>query len=165
MKRWMCLAALFCGWAFVPLIQAQDSSLNHVQIGAFGEFLRLNQTKTNLGGLGGRFGVNLAPHLQLEAEAGYLFNQVFTESFTSSSGAVSAVNSDVRVLHGLFGPKLQTTGPVRIFVTAKGGAIDFMFDTRPRSFDSVLSARLLTVRLVLLVAGFAGGQDVVTEVR
>ncbi len=142
MKRWIALAVLFSGWAFVPCIQAQEhrDSLNHVEVGAFGELVHLNQTSSNLGGLGARLSVNVASHLQLEAEAGYDFSRVFTENFTNSSGSVTAVNSNVRVFQGLFGPKLQTKGPVRIFVTAKGGAMDFMFDTRPPSFSNFTSS-------------------------
>ena len=142
MKRWIALAVLFSGWAFVPCIQAQDQNdpLNHIEIGAFGELVRLSQTSTNLAGVGGRLSVNLTSHLQLEGELGYDFSQVFTENFSNSSGSISAVNSNVRLLHGLFGPKLQTKGPVRVFVTAKGGAMDFMFDPRSPSFSTFTSS-------------------------
>jgi hypothetical protein len=143
MKRWISLAVLFSGWAFVPCIQAQEGNgaLNHVEVGAFGELLRIGETgNTDLAGVGARVSINLAPHIQLEAETGYDFSRVFTETFSDSSGSVTAVNSNLRTLHGLFGPKIQTRGPVKLFLTAKGGAIDFMFDTRPPSFSTFTSS-------------------------
>lgn len=143
MKRWISLAMLFAGWAFVPCIQAQERGydLNHVEVGAFGELLRISETgNTDLAGLGARLSINVATHVQLEAEMGYDFSRVFTEQFSNSSGSVTAVNSNLRTLHGLFGPKIQTKGPVRLFLTAKGGAIDFMFDTRPPTFSAFTSS-------------------------
>jgi hypothetical protein len=70
----------------------------------------------------------------------YDFNQVFTERFTSGTGVVTSQRSNLKVLHGLFGPKLQTTGPVRLFVTAKGGFVNFKFDPRPGTFTSFTSS-------------------------
>jgi hypothetical protein len=123
-------------------MQAQErgDSLNHVEVGTFGEYIKFSETSTNLAGVGGRLSVNIASHVQLEAEMGYGFNQVFTETFDNGSGTITAVNSNVRLLHGLFGPKIQTKGPVRLFLTAKGGAMDFMFDTRPPSFATFTSS-------------------------
>src|SRR5215472_3177586 len=115
-------------------MRGQD--LNHGQVGLFGEYLRISQTSTNFGGLGGRVGVNVASPLSLEAEIAYDFSRVFAETFSNGSGTVGATTSSYRVLHGLFGPKLQTKGPVRLFVTAKGGATSFMFDTRAASFST-----------------------------
>ncbi len=122
MKRWIALAVLFSGWAFVPCIQAQEhrDSLNHVEVGAFGELVHLNQTSSNLGGLGARLSVNVASHLQLEAEAGYDFSRVFTENFTNSSGSVTAVNSNVRVFQGLFWPEAADQGPGANFRNREG---------------------------------------------
>ena len=72
----------------------------------------------NLAGVGGRVSVNIAPIVQLEGEVAYDFSQAFTEGFTDNSvtpGTVTLVRTNTRVVHGLFGPKLQTNrGPVRL---------------------------------------------------
>lgn len=124
MKRFAFLI-LVAGFGFAPFAQAQD----HAEVGAFVDYFKLGETGTNFVGLGGRAGVNLARHFQIEAEMSYDFNKVFTEGFTDTTGGTVAVqNSNLRVLHGLFGPKIQTSGPVRLFVTLKGGFADFRFD-------------------------------------
>jgi hypothetical protein len=121
---------------------AAASAQNHGEIGVFGHFFRDSNTDTNFGGLGGRVSFNASTHLQLEADISYDFEQVFTEGFTDpSSGAVSFQESPIRVLHGLFGPKVQTGGgPVRAFLTLKGGFIDFRFDPRPVTFGTFTSS-------------------------
>ena len=84
--------------------------------------------------------MNVAKNVQIEAEMSYDFNQVFTEGFTNTSGGtITTQNSNIRILHGLFGPKIQTSGPVRIFATIKGGFTDFRFDPVPASFDTFTS--------------------------
>jgi hypothetical protein len=157
MKRWFALALLFSSWAFVPCIQAQD--FNHVETGIFGEYLRLSQTSTDFGGIGGRFAINVASPVQLEAEMAYDFSKVFAETFSNGSGTVGATTSSYRVLHGLFGPKFQTKGPVKLFVTVKGGAVDFMFDNRAVALStftsSVESLRTSNVSAVFYPGGGA----------
>ena len=46
----------------------------------------------------------------------------------------------MRILHGMVGPKLQTSGPVRVFVTVKGGFTNFRFDPRPATFSTFTSS-------------------------
>jgi hypothetical protein len=121
---------------FAPAARAQ----NHGEVGAFVDYFRLQQTKSSFVGLGARAAINAAPHLQIEAEMAYDFSRAFTESFTSGTGAVSLQRSNMKVLHGLFGPKLQTTGPVRVFFTVKGGFTNFRFDPRPASFSTFTSS-------------------------
>jgi len=145
-------AAAVALWT-APAAFAQD--INHGEIGAFGEYFRFTPPgstsgHTNFGGLGGRLSVNASTSWQLEAEASYDFKQVATETFTSTTGVVSTVPSNVRILHALFGPKVQTGGgPVRLFATLKGGLVDYRFDTRPAglttftsSFDSLRSSNV-----------------------
>jgi hypothetical protein len=128
---------LVAGLGIAPVTHAQ----NHAEVGAFVDYFRLGETGTNFVGLGGRAGVNVARHVQLEAEMAYDFNRVFTEGFTSTSGGtITTTNSNIRVLHGLFGPKLQTSGPVRAFVTVKGGFANFRFDPTPASFSTFTSS-------------------------
>jgi hypothetical protein len=119
-------------------------------MGIYGEYFRWGQGgDINLAGLGGRLSVNVARKVQLEGEIGYDFEQAFTESFGTSSGGgtgtiggtITTVRSRVRLLHGMFGPKLQThAGALRLFVTAKGGFDDFMFSNRPATLGTFFSA-------------------------
>lgn len=135
MRRIAFIVALV-GLGLVPSARAQD----HAEVGAFVDYFRLHNTSSNFVGLGGRFAVNLVKYVQIEGEVSYDFNRVFVEDFTNTNGgAVTAVNSNLKVLHGLIGPKIHTGGPVRLFATLKGGAINFRFDPRPASFDTFTS--------------------------
>jgi hypothetical protein len=113
-----------------PRVSSESNEGNHGEIGAFFNYFRLNNPvaeDTNFYGVGGRVGFNISRHVALEAEGAYDFAQN-AELFDVDLG--SFVTSDVRVAHFMFGPKFQvgTTGPVRFFVTAKGGLIDFSTD-------------------------------------
>ena len=121
---------------------ARAQELNHMEVGAFGEYFNSNQTSTNFGGLGGRVGFSVLPHIKLEAEMSYDFNQVFTEGFSNTSGgSVAFVNSNERVLHGLVGPKLLLGhGAIRPFLEVKGGFINYSFSSKPASFDTFVSS-------------------------
>ena len=134
MKRFVWLI-LFAG-CLAPAGFAQD----HVQIGAYGDYFHMKQTGTNFAGLGARVGINSSPAIAWEAEMSYDFGQAFHETFTNGA-TVNFQNSDLRVLHGLFGPKFQIPhGPLRLFVTAKGGFVDFLFDQTPAGFSSFTSS-------------------------
>jgi hypothetical protein len=136
MKR-IAFLVLFAGLGLAPMAQAQD----HAEVGVFVDYFKLHETGTNFVGLGGRAAVNVAKHVQLEAEMSYDFNRAFTEGFSNTGGGtITTSNSNIRVLHGLFGPKFQTTGPVRLFVTVKGGFENFRFDPRPASFSTFASS-------------------------
>jgi hypothetical protein len=147
---------------FAPLVSAQD----HGQVGAFVDYLRLRDTDSNFVGLGGRAAFNVNRYVGFEADMAYDFNRAFSESFTpTGTGSVTTVRSNLRILDGLFGPTLSTGhGPVRLFVTVKGGFINFRFDPRPVTFgtftSSVTSLRASNVDGVLYpgagVEGFIG---------
>lgn len=127
---------------FSPVVAAQGYSADHAEFGVYADYFRLSQTGTNLGGVGARLSVNANPYIQLEAQMAYDFEQGFTEGFTPSGGTLFVQRSDLRLLHGLFGPKLQTRGPVRLFVTAKGGFDNFGFSNAPATpgtFTSTVS--------------------------
>jgi hypothetical protein len=129
-----------CLLLFVPGAVAQE--FNHFQVGAFADYFRLNDTGTNMFGLGGRFGVTVLPHTRLEAEMAYDFNREFTEGFTSTSsgGSLMFTNTGVRTLHGLFGPKVELGhGHIRPFLEAKGGFVNFMLDSAPPGFATFTS--------------------------
>jgi len=129
---------LFLAGCLVPLASAQDA----VQVGVYADYFRLSQTKTNMAGLGGRAGFKAFSHVMVEGEMNYDFNQVFTEGFTNTStGAVTLQRSNLRVLHGLFGPKLVAGhGSIRPFLTVKGGFINFQLDARPATFATFASS-------------------------
>src|SRR3984893_5565691 len=111
---------------FVPGLRAQD----HIELGAYGDYYRLSQTDTNFAGVGVRLGVGVIPHVKLEAEMAYDFNQVVTEGFTDSTGMVSFQRSNLHLLHGEFGPKLGLgRGEIRPFVVIKGGFQKFSIST------------------------------------
>lgn len=126
------------GVALAPAALAQD----HGQVGIYGDYVRLSQTSTNMAGLGGRFAVNANRVLALEAEMSYDFEQAFTEGFTNTAtGSVTLQRTNLRLLQGLFGPKLQTPrGPLRAFLTVKGGFINFRLDPRPGTFATFASS-------------------------
>ena len=126
---------------FVPGAFAQETP-DHVNVGVFGNYVRLSDGSLNLAGLGARVSVGVLPMVQLEAESAYDFDQAFAQGFrNTSTGAVSIGRTDVRLLDGLFGPKLMTNrGPVRLFVTAKGGFMNFNISNSPATFGTVGNA-------------------------
>lgn len=102
---------------------------NHGSIGVFADYLRLNSAGTNNIGLGGRVGFAVHPNVHLEGEIAYDFRESHTATIGSGL-TTSTYKADFRVLHGLFGPKFQTTGPVRFFGVLKGGFINFSISTQ-----------------------------------
>lgn len=130
MKR--CLGILIASmFLAVPAMLAQDA--DHVEVGAFVDYFRLNNKAapvSNFLGVGGRAAFNLNSNIQLEAEMAYDFKRNYTSTF--SNGVTSTtVNSNFRTLHGFFGPKFQTgSGPVRIFVTGKVGFDNFTINNQ-----------------------------------
>jgi hypothetical protein len=140
MKR-VALLLLLAG-VLAPLASAQD----HFQVGAYGDYFRLTQTDTNLAGLGGRAAVKVFSHVMVEGEMSYDFDQAFTDHCLSTGCTVTVANSGLKVLHGLFGPKIiGGRGRIRPFLTLKGGFVNFRLDPRPASFgtftDSVNNLR------------------------
>jgi len=125
MKR--CLGLLISSmFLAVPMMLAQSS--DHVEVGAFIDYFRLNNKAapvSNFLGLGGRAAFNLNSSVQLEAEMAYDFKKNYISTYSNGISSTT-VNSSFRTLHGFFGPKLQTgSGAVRIFVTGKVGFDNF----------------------------------------
>ncbi len=127
MKRFAILSALALLLAMVaPSASAQSNDdKNHGNFGVFFDYTRLQFAKQNFFGVGGRLGLNVHPHVVLEAEMAYDFERNATASITDLSGNTTTVRSNLRLIHGLFGPKFQTTGPVRVFFVLKGGLLNF----------------------------------------
>ena len=122
MKKIALIAVTALLLGFVPAAFAQ----NHGEVGVFADYFKLEASDTNNLGLGGRAAFNIHPNVQLEGELAYDFSRGFTTTVTPTSGGTAILRSDVRILHGLFGPKLQTGGQaIRAFVTLKGGFVNF----------------------------------------
>jgi hypothetical protein len=135
MKRFALL--LFLAAGLVPLASAQD----RFQVGAYGDYFRISQTDTNLAGLGGRAAIKVFPHVMFEGEMSYDFEQAFTEHCLSTGCTVTVANSNLKVLHGLAGPKIiGGHGRLRPFLMVKGGVINFRLDPRPASFSGFVSS-------------------------
>lgn len=109
-----------------PSLMAQSSE-DHVEVGIFADYFNLSRTDPHINfvGLGGRAGFNVRSNVQIEAEMAYDFKRNFTTTF--SDGVTSRlVDTRLRTLHALFGPKFATSGgPVRFFGTFKAGLINF----------------------------------------
>jgi opacity protein-like surface antigen len=128
MKRIAIVCALaMCVAAFAPAALAQTTSTddkNHGNLGVFFDFTRLSDAQLNMLGVGGRFGFNIKKHVVLEAEMAYDFERSKTQTITTGV-ITTTVRSNLRMLHALFGPKIQTTGPIRFFGMVKGGFVNF----------------------------------------
>jgi hypothetical protein len=152
MKRFFFLFLMMVGllFAVLPSVRAQDKE-NHVEIGIFGDYFRLGETRgpslsgtgaTSFGGVGARLSINVSRRWQIEPEMNYDFAESFSERFTGPSGTVVGFStSRLRILHGMIGPKFQTGGGAfRAFVTVKGGGDDFMFSSAPVTFSTFASS-------------------------
>ena len=117
MKRLAIFTALALTFAIVaPTARAQDDR-NHGEFGVFFDYTRLQFAKANLFGVGGRVGFNIRPAVALEGEMAYDFERSQTATITSN-GITNTTRSNLRLIHGLFGPKFETTrGQFRRFVS------------------------------------------------
>ncbi|MBI2818052.1 MAG: hypothetical protein HYX72_14050 [Acidobacteria bacterium] len=137
--------------ALCPALFAQDEDeLNHGTVGIYADYFRLRDVASgNFWGLGARASFNVHEFVQLEAEMNYDFERSVTEGFTRTTpGGVLVTpglpldfsRSGLRILHGLFGPKIQSSGALRPFIVLKGGFINFRFDDRPATFGTFFSS-------------------------
>jgi hypothetical protein len=126
MKRLAILSALaLCIASFAPAVSAQSSDdKNHGNFGIYADFTRLQPADLNMFGVGARLGVNVRKHVVVEGEMAYDFERTKTQVITVGN-LTSTVRSNLRMLHGLFGLKIQSTGPVRFFGLLKGGFVNF----------------------------------------
>ena len=74
MKR-VALLILLAG-CFAPFASAQDDN-EHAQVGVFADYLRLDQTSTNFGGVGARVSFQAYKRIKLEGQMAYDFDQAF----------------------------------------------------------------------------------------
>ena len=126
MKRITLFAVLGFCFAVPSLLMAQSSDYDRAEVGVFFDYFRLSRVDPNINfiGLGGRAAFNVNPNVQLEAEMAYDFKRNFTTTFSNGITTQFVVVS-LRPLTALFGPKFQTPGPFRAFVTGKVGFVNF----------------------------------------
>ena len=129
MKRIIWLALLAALIAAPSWMAAQEGhgDYDHGQVGIFADYFRFSPTSsntTNFVGFGARTGFNVSHFTQIEAEMNYDFERNFTSTFNNGV-STQFVTTRVRPLTGLFGPKFQTPGPFKFFVTGKVGFINF----------------------------------------
>jgi hypothetical protein len=144
MKRVIWLAILGCLTALSSYVAAQETNgeYNHASVGIFADYFRFAPTShgtTNFVGFGARTGFHMSPHSQIEAEMNYDFERNFT-TVCSNCASTSFVRTRVRPLTGLFGPKFQTSGPFKFFVTGKVGFVHFTETTAAVTPGTVGSA-------------------------
>lgn len=136
MRRIGVLLIAVLALAAAPALFAQ----NHGQVSVFVDYTRLQPLELNMTGVGARLGFNVHTNVQLEGEMGYQFSQSFLEECTGCLfPPPAAERSDLRVLHGLFGPKFQTgnkDSKARFFVTVKGGFAKLGISDRPVTFGN-----------------------------
>ncbi len=130
MKR-ILLVTLFALLA-MPALFAQNGSSdwNHGYFGAYFDYMRLNHADTNFYGVGGRIGFNVHPNVAFEADGAYDWKRnVNGVGAVPGFDNVDFTGSKLRLVHASFGPKFQfgTSGPIRAFVFAKGGILNYNF--------------------------------------
>jgi hypothetical protein len=135
MRRLSVALALVISFIAVPAARAQNGG----EAGVFAHYFDFRQADTQLVGLGGRLSINTSPSVQFEGEIGYDFTRAFTEKYSNGTSSYDFVRTDARMLDGLIGPKFQTTGRLRLFVTVKGGFTHFDFSNSPASIPGFKS--------------------------
>src|SRR5437588_9951961 len=128
MKHLAIFSVLVLGLAALgPAASAQNTrndDKNHGNFGIYLDYTRLKQASFNMFGVGARLGINVHPHVVLEGEMAYDFERSQTATITSG-GITNTFRSNLRLIHGLVGPKIQTTGPIRVFAVLKGAILNF----------------------------------------
>jgi hypothetical protein len=141
--KYLTLVFIFIlGLACAPGLLAQTTSGDHIEVGVFADYLNLSRTSPHINffGVGGRAAFNVDPHVQIEAEMSYDFKRNYTSTF-SNGVTTQFVQSKLRPLNALFGPKFETNaGPFRAFVTFKAGFINFSNsnENAPNGFNGSL---------------------------
>jgi hypothetical protein len=148
------------------LLLCQNWSLAHaqkrVEAGLLLDYLGVSQTQTNNFGVGGRLGYRIHHNVMVEGELALDYGVNFQEVYSNiANGNVTAIEqTSIGVTQGLFGPKFQPAhGHLRLFVTLKGGFIDFRLSPSliPNSgvASTVLGIRTSTLNAALYPAGGA----------
>ncbi len=125
MKRIAGATLIILALAALVGTQAYAQTEERGEFGVYADYTRLhNADNANFWGVGGRLAVNLNRWAQLEGGMAYDFERNFTTGTPGLTGTFT--RSGLKILNGLFGPKFQAPlGPVKLFVTAKGGFVNF----------------------------------------
>jgi len=129
MKKFLGLAILTVLVAAPSWLMAQESgNYDHASVGIFADYFRFDPTSdakaTNFIGFGARAGFNASHNVAIEGEMNYDFERNFTTVCNNCINS-SFTTTRLRPVTGLFGPKFQTPGPFKFFVTTKVGFINF----------------------------------------
>ena len=125
-----------------PAVLAQEE---HGEFGVFANYMRFhNLDNQNFWGAGARLAFNLSSWAQLEGSMTYNFERNFTTGTPGVTGTFT--RTGFRTLDGLFGPKFQTgAGPVKAFVTAKAGFMNFSVTNKNASLGSGFTGQVANV--------------------
>ncbi|OLE14787.1 MAG: hypothetical protein AUG89_00470 [Acidobacteria bacterium 13_1_20CM_4_56_7] len=127
MKKIMWMAMVGLMIAAPSWLAAQEvGDYNHGSVGIFADYFRFSpgSSTTNFVGFGARAGFHVSSHVALEGEMNYDFERNFT-TICNNCASTSFSTTRVRPLTGLFGPKFETPGPFKFFVTGKLGFLNF----------------------------------------
>ena len=148
MKRILGLAILSILVAAPSWLVAQENgNYDHGAVGIFADYFRFDTGATgthptNFIGFGARAGFGVSHHTSIEAEMNYDFERNFT-TVCDNCISSSFTTTRLRPLTGLFGPKFETPGPFKFFVTGKVGFVNFT-ETRaavtPGTFGNAVSS-------------------------
>lgn len=131
MKRILWIGVIGLLTAAPSLLAAQEGGgdYDHASVGIFADYFRFSPNSastTNFIGFGARAAFNTSHHVALEGEMNYDFERNFTTVCSNCvGGSTSFTTTRLRPLTGLFGPKFETPGPFKFFVTGKVGFVNF----------------------------------------
>jgi hypothetical protein len=122
---------LMLGLAFTLVTPALFAQEEHGEFGVFADYTRLGHLNGgNFWGPGGQIAFNLNNHLQLEGGMAYLPERTINTG-AGNTTSFTTTQSGLRLLSGLFGPKIQTgVGPIKLFAVLKGGFLNFNVSNR-----------------------------------
>jgi len=122
--------------------RAAAQEREHLQVGMYGDYFRVSQTDTSSLGVGARLAFPIMHRVKIEGEVAYDFSSAFTEGFTQTgTGTITVQNTNMRILHGEFGPKLDLGhGRFHPFVFAKGGLANFNLSGASATIGTFLSS-------------------------
>ncbi|HKW18338.1 MAG TPA: hypothetical protein VJO35_12600 [Terriglobales bacterium] len=127
MKRIMWIGIIGLLTAAPSWLAAQESgNYDHGSVGIFADYFRFSPgaSTTNFVGFGARAAFNASHYVALEGEMNYDFERNFT-TVCHNCASTSFSTTRLRPLTGLFGPRFETPGPFKFFVTGKVGFINF----------------------------------------
>lgn len=133
MKRITGLVILALAFLVPTMMMAQQEERG--EFGIYADYTQLHHANNaNFWGPGASIGFNLNKWLQLEANMAYAPTRTVTFTGVSTTNGVTTTNaqtSSLRLLEGMFGPKIQAPfGPVKVYAVLKGGLLNFNVSNR-----------------------------------